>query len=764
MDSAEFSPFEKKLTSALVQVTRTVTQLSSEDLNFHRTSSAEFSESLDEQSERIIALTSAVIKAATTGSDLTPPTLRDEDSIDDNWRSVVDVIDSLLEKADACLDEFTGVIKKLSPSQEENAPPAPAPRKNIAFPNIYDYGSSKIPKPQLEFERKPDSTDMSPFKPLLKSKPHAIVPLEKSLKMKKIDGALGYPHPYETEIRESQYPEEVYQVSPPIDYLPFDSTTATFVDTLDGVKEMLEELKKAKEIAIDLEHHDVHSYHGLVSLMQISTRDKDWVVDTLKPWREELQMLNEVFADPNILKVLHGATMDIIWLQRDLGLYMVGMFDTFHAASALGFPKRSLKFLLSKFVNFEADKRYQTADWRARPLPDEMFDYARSDTHYLLYIYDRLRNDLVEESTEEASKIDYVNEGSKKEALQRYERPVYDAVNGHGPGGWYDLLWRNSGNLPKEQFAVFKAVHQFRDQVARAEDEGWQCVFPKHILFKLAQAMPLDLGSLYRTLSPVTNITKSRVSDLLEVIKQAKVDSINGPDWLDIAPPPSKQAAKVAEETTPQVNLNAPVAGRYETSQFWGNVLEAKEPSVPVAFSLSAGAEALRLSLPLPPMTTNVTEIRGEPDTAPQPAVSQPTPAPAPSQPEEKKYFTVKDLGGPRKRKVTPIDNPEQALSTTADLDGSGNDSDFVSMEATQQSRKERKKEKKAKKSQAKAEAQEAPFDYNAASAVLNAPSAATASQPRRKAFNPYAKAMEAPSGARKIKRDETGKSLTFRQ
>lgn len=66
---------------------------------------------------------------------------------------------------------------------------------------------------------------------------------------------------------------------------------------------MLSELKTAKEIAVDLEHHDTHSYIGLVSLMQISTRDKDWVVDTLKPWRDQLQVLNEVFADPTILKV-----------------------------------------------------------------------------------------------------------------------------------------------------------------------------------------------------------------------------------------------------------------------------------------------------------------------------------------------------------------------------------------------------------------------------------------------------------------------------
>ena len=66
---------------------------------------------------------------------------------------------------------------------------------------------------------------------------------------------------------------------------------------------MLQELRMAKEIAVDLEHHDEHSYIGIVSLMQISTRDKDWVVDTLKPWRRELQILNEVFADSKILKV-----------------------------------------------------------------------------------------------------------------------------------------------------------------------------------------------------------------------------------------------------------------------------------------------------------------------------------------------------------------------------------------------------------------------------------------------------------------------------
>lgn len=92
-------------------------------------------------------------------------------------------------------------------------------------------------------------------------------------------------------------------ISEPISPLIFESTQATLVDSREGVDAMLKELKQAKEIAVDLEHHNVHSFIGLVSLMQISTREQDWVVDTLKPWRKDLQVLNEVFTDPNIVKV-----------------------------------------------------------------------------------------------------------------------------------------------------------------------------------------------------------------------------------------------------------------------------------------------------------------------------------------------------------------------------------------------------------------------------------------------------------------------------
>jgi exosome complex exonuclease RRP6 len=58
--------------------------------------------------------------------------------------------------------------------------------------------------------------------------------------------------------------------------------------------------------------------------------------------------------------------MDIVWLQRDFGLYVVALFDTYHASRALGYPQASLAYLLSHFVHFNANKQYQLADWRTR--------------------------------------------------------------------------------------------------------------------------------------------------------------------------------------------------------------------------------------------------------------------------------------------------------------------------------------------------------------------------------------------------------------
>lgn len=180
--AADFAPYEEQAKAALIKTIRSATQISSEDLNFHRSFDKNVSASVDEQSARLLNLTNSILKVATSGSDLRVPELRNEDGVEENWRTVVDVIDELLEKADACLDEFTGIIKKLSPSQEERGAALGKKAASAHFPSVYDFGPSKISKPQLLFTTRPNNNDDAPpFKPLLRSKPHAITPLCTSL-------------------------------------------------------------------------------------------------------------------------------------------------------------------------------------------------------------------------------------------------------------------------------------------------------------------------------------------------------------------------------------------------------------------------------------------------------------------------------------------------------------------------------------------------------------------------------------------------------
>eukprot|EP01035_Chromulina_nebulosa_P060341 gene60341-82562_t len=150
-----------------------------------------------------------------------------------------------------------------------------------------------------------------------------------------------------------------------------------FVDTEPALDEMLSELMKdnVHEIAVDLEHHSMRSFQGLTCLMQISTRYKDYVIDTLL-LRRSIHRLGPVFDNPAVVKVFHGCERDILWLQRDFGLYVVNCFDTFYAAKALRYPALSLAHLVRMHCNVVLNKKHQLSDWRQRELPKEMINYA----------------------------------------------------------------------------------------------------------------------------------------------------------------------------------------------------------------------------------------------------------------------------------------------------------------------------------------------------------------------------------------------------
>lgn len=526
----------------LVGTIRAASGLAANDVGFYRKLDKTLDKSVNANSVELLSIANDIMQSIVPGdvNDLT-------ENVTDNWNDISHTLDTLVEKVEIALDQYK---KQGSRSQDEvveqdvNKPIKLQDRHNNGNDNEDDTGKSVIKhhqnlaKPQQKFLRPIDNSPDKPFKPLLTSKPFALQPLEDVIniihphaKEEDEDGPVlpYYPQPYEHEIMEQKYPKSIWKQVEPIPSKSWSSTEPIYVNTQDKLDDMVKALKSAKEIAIDLEHHDYRSFYGFVCLMQISDRENDYIVDTLA-LRDELQILNTVFANPNIVKVLHGSAMDIIWLQRDFGLYIVSLFDTYHAARSLGLKRHGLSYLLETYSNFQTSKKYQLADWRIRPIPKEMISYAQSDTHFLLNIYDQIKNELIARSDDEnkPEKLEYVLKESRITACQRYEIPRYDLnlkkskINPFLLGNsWTSIAYKYS-LTPKQQI-VLKALYDWRDEVARKEDESVRYIMPNHLMTALSTNMPLDVQGVLELASSSGPRIRVHVKDIVDVIKAAKV-------------------------------------------------------------------------------------------------------------------------------------------------------------------------------------------------------------------------------------------------
>ncbi|CEJ94959.1 hypothetical protein VHEMI10462 [[Torrubiella] hemipterigena] len=805
----DFKSLQEGVQKYLVAAVKTANRVAAEDLSFQRTVHPDAATHLDEKSARLLRLSTKLLQAAGSACGVKAPKLEDAEDIEMKWQGIVDVVDSVLEKADTALDEYTGLIKRRDPVSEAASTKKPKSTNKV-------IRNANVVKPQLSFQLKPDNFPTGPWKPILTSKPHASVAFQDSFSTTKDESGEQYQHPYVAEITQMTYPDQVYEVAEPIMYQPVDTTTATWVDTYEGVLDMLKHLKKAKEIAVDLEHHDFRTYTGLVSLMQVSTRDQDWIVDTLQPWRHKLEVLNEVFADPSIIKVFHGAYMDMIWLQRDLGLYVNCLFDTFFACEQL-YSGRSLAFLLSKFVNFDADKQYQLADWRIRPIPEEMLYYARSDTHYLLYIYDRVRNDLVSSSDRSNPELDYIGialQRSKELSLSRHVHADYNEETGEGPRGWYNYVLKHSHLAYNGvQFAVFQAIWKWRDTLARKEDESPNFVLGTTNVAEIARVNPPDAKALHSLLPLTAPLARQRVNAIWDCVQEAQ--SKGGPSLLQFfavqAPEGvTKAGFKGSREVTALPDLDGAVAAnRLSKSKLFGDmpissiwdgsklVNDVQESQIPFPWqkfveSMEDLEETEAVVVPEVP-TADVLEIT--------PAQTPTAPAKrAQPEPIEDEEFTLKK-GKKRKSDVTEEesesdddDDDEEEEDGDEDMTGDGVidvDDEAAQQKAALLAKKERKRIKKERrqlaeqrreaKKQKKSEQQETttkrydavPFDYSQASSVLHASRSAAKDKEgdrkdrkKKKAFNPYAKSSDdgAIKGARKPMPIRGERSATFKK
>jgi ribonuclease D len=247
------------------------------------------------------------------------------------------------------------------------------------------------------------------------------------------------------------------------------------IETDETLNNLVVKLSNLKSLAVDIEcENNLHHYGAYITLMQLSNRQNNWVVDVLKI--KNIEPLLTIFRNQEIQKVFHDVSFDLRIIKTQWNCQVVNIFDTQLAASFTGREKVGLASLLEEFFKIKKDKKYQRFNWTRRPLPESMLSYAVKDSAYLLPLQDKLRMEL-----EKLGRFDWVVEECQNLELQdwNYHEQTYLDVSG-------------VKSLTPQQRSIFHALFDQRKEFAELVDKPPFMIYGNKQMLAFSKNPPSD--------------------------------------------------------------------------------------------------------------------------------------------------------------------------------------------------------------------------------------------------------------------------------
>lgn len=245
------------------------------------------------------------------------------------------------------------------------------------------------------------------------------------------------------------------------------------ITTKQQAQDAVIKLQQSSELAVDLEcENNLHHYGMYISLIQISTRDTQYVFDMIS--LKELGKLQEILESTDILKVFHDVSFDLRILNYQYNCKPKYIRDTKLAATFLKKNAIGLKELLQTYFGIEKEKKFQMADWTARPLKKGMLEYAADDTTHLLQLHDALKQELREKGHYEW----YKEECQHIETIPWEQKlPTYENLKGFT-------------KLSESQKTIVKELYLFREQLAKKVDKPPHFIYSNKKILDMAITNP----------------------------------------------------------------------------------------------------------------------------------------------------------------------------------------------------------------------------------------------------------------------------------
>src|SRR5262245_46939718 len=166
------------------------------------------------------------------------------------------------------------------------------------------------------------------------------------------------------------------------------------ITTTDELAAFCKPLAATEFIAVDTEFMRERTYWPKLCLAQVAGPDDAAAIDALADGID-LGPLDELMANPKVLKVFHAARQDIEIFYLRMNKVPQPLFDTQVAAMVCGHGEAaSSESFATKLAKAKIDKSSRFTDWSRRPLSERQIAYALSDVTHLRVVYEKLKRQL----------------------------------------------------------------------------------------------------------------------------------------------------------------------------------------------------------------------------------------------------------------------------------------------------------------------------------------------------------------------------------
>ncbi len=193
-------------------------------------------------------------------------------------------------------------------------------------------------------------------------------------------------------------------------------TNYKVIKTATDLRSAIERISSQPVVGLDTETTDLDPFSARLRLIQLSIPDLVYIVD-LDAFRgsdlargEALAPLRQLLQAPRPIKIAHNAKFDAKFIKYNLGVDLVGLFDTLLASQLVSAgdieERHGLEAVANRYLNEAVDKTERLSNWDFE-LSEAQLEYAARDAAVLLPLREKLIERLKSESLVKVAQLEF---------------------------------------------------------------------------------------------------------------------------------------------------------------------------------------------------------------------------------------------------------------------------------------------------------------------------------------------------------------------